>query len=628
MKRTPNMAKVIWIAGVISLFFSGASFADVELEGAQPAPDELALGMAGKAVPAITTDEVKRGQKGHGLSVFAGSEPELFTAEVIGVLRNSAPELNYILARLSGKDLERSGVVAGMSGSPVYFDGRLAGAVSFGYAFGLDAIAGIMPIGSMRELSRLPLSEDAASQRLTSRAGASSTPVKLSDLLVREQPVERLQQALVALRPPAMPMGRAAVQWSAAGFGEQVNSLLSQSVGSLTPLVGGYGLSTPAGGGTVDGPKDLLPGSAVAAFLVTGDLNLAIHGTVTDRDGDHILAFGHPVFGSGPLRMPMATAEVVTIIANQANSFKVSNAGQIIGAFDQDRQAGVHGLIGGEAPMFPVSVRVRGLSERDYHVRMTEMPELLPSLLAITALGAVNSATYSNGNQGIDLEARFELTDFPALEIRQSFDGDQAVLQSVVYLLSIAQFLQRNELERVAVSGIEVTFEQSAPSRMATLISARAAKNRVAPGETVPITLELQPYRGERYRQVVDFKVPEHLAAGRVMVLIGDGASMDGARLAIEDSTPETIEQNLRLMRSFHSRRDLLIFAATVHPGLTLGGEVLPDLPPSMRSILSAAPSGKPIPMRILGEQEKAMDRPIDGLLSFDLTVERESSEP
>ncbi len=571
-----------------------------------------------QAVPTISTDEMRRGQKGYGLSVFHGTEPERFEVEVLGVLQNSTPELSYILARLSGQDLERSGVAGGMSGSPVYLDGRLAGAVSFSYVYGLDAIAGITPIGAMRRLTEIP--RGAVGRPIPgARPAAAGLAVEWEDLVRRRFSPDLLAERLGRLRPAPEDGSRAALQWTASGFGSEALGLLSGALGPLTPA------AAASGGGIAAVAAELAPGSAVAAVLVDGDLSLAAHGTVTERVGDEVLAFGHPVFSLGPVNLPMAPSEVVTVIANVSSSFKVSNAGPVIGAFDQDREAGVRGRLGLEAPTTPITVRLRGLAERQYRMRVANLRQLRPTLLAVSALGALTAGSYSTGTQGLDLTVRFRLAGHEDLEIRQSFEGDQAGIDSVVHLLGVASFLELNPFAEVELEGVEVELDQVERPQSATLVAAYPQRSRVEPGQTVPVTLELQEYRGERRRKVVEVVVPETVPAGRYSVLIGDGTSMDAARLTIEQRTPQTLEQALALLRSFRSRRELVTYGLIAKPGLALAGEAMPDLPGSVRSIVAAGATAAPsaLWLDIAYEAVEVLQRPVDGVLRVDLEVRR-----
>lgn len=570
------------------------------------APDDAAAIFAG-AQPTIPVSEVQRGQKGYGLSVFAGTEPERFDVEVVGVMRNVNPGLSFILARLSGHGLEKSGVARGMSGSPVYIDGKLAGAVAFSWPFPNEAIAGITPIDAMRELSGLKPSPLPTQM---------PPPVPLADILAGRIPEDVLQKELEKLRPRSINGATPGIQWTTSGFGERSQSILRAALGNVAP--GGKAL--PA-----DAAQELVPGASVAAVLVDGDFSMAATGTVTDRYGEHVLAFGHPFLGLGPVRVPMATAEVVMLFSSQADSFKIANAGQIVGAFEQDRLTGIQGRIGAPAPMVPMAVRIRGEKDHEYKVRLADLPEFMPLLVGSTVLAGLDAASYSGGAQGIDLSARLKVRGYDDVVIRQSFDGDNAGTQAAVHLLTMVGYLSQNPLERVNLESVDVEIDQTQKPRAADLVGAHADRTVVRPGERVNLSLDLVPYRGERFRHSFAVDLPEDLPNGRYSLLIGDGASVDAARMTLEPAEPVTFHQALEMMRSMHSRRDLLVLGVYAGAGLSVGGEVMPRLPGSVRSLWSAAASGSAVPLRstIAQREKEEMDVPVNGIVRIDLEVRR-----
>jgi hypothetical protein len=570
------------------------------------APDAAASVFAG-AQPTISVSEVHRGQTGYGLSVFAGTEPERFEIEVVGVMRNVNPGLSFILARLSGHGLEKSGVARGMSGSPVYIDGRLAGAVAFSWPFPNEAIAGITPIDAMRELSGLKPSP---------LPTTTPPPVPLADILAGRVPADLLQKQLEKLRPRSVNGATPGIQWTTSGFGERSQSILRAALGNVAPS----GKALPG-----DASGELVPGASVAAVLVDGDFSMAATGTVTDRYGDHILAFGHPFLGLGPIRVPMATAEVVTLFSSQADSFKISNAGQIVGAFEQDRLTGIQGRIGAPAPMTPMVVRIRGERDHEYNVRLADLPEFMPLLVGSTVLAGLDAASYSGGAQGIDMVARLSLRGHDDLVVRQSFDGDNAGTDAAVHLLTIIGYLAQNPLERVSLESVEVDLDQTQKPRAADLVGAHADRTVVRPGERVNLNLDLVPYRGERFRHSLAVDLPEDLPNGRYSLLIGDGASVDAARMTLEPAEPVTFQQALDMLRSRHSRRDLLVLGVYAGAGLSVGGEVMPRLPGSVRSLWGAASSGSAVALRstVAQEEREEMEIPVSGLVRIDLEVRR-----
>ncbi len=598
--------KKVWIAW----FIAAAALAVTAAAERPPAAER-----PGDEPPAtIGIEHLTRGQKGYGLSVFAGTEPERFEVEVLGVIHDVMPELSYLMVRLSGRDLERSGLVSGMSGSPVYFDGRLAGAVSYGYSFGIDAIAGVTPIAAMRRLHAQAL-------RGGPPAAVPAATVGWEELLKRDFSAEQLSGGLRRLQPRFGSGASSALQWSVAGFGEQTTSLLRQAVGELTPWAASAGQAA----GSAPVAADLVPGSAVAVPMILGDFRLAAHGTVTDRRGDEILAFGHPLFALGTVSLPLLRSEVVAVIASRATSFKLSNIGAVVGVVDLDREAGIHAHLGRAARTIPVNVRLRGLVERDYAVEVVDMPLLTPNLISLTVMSALEAGTYAYGIQGLDIEMRFQLADHQDLVVRQSFDGEQAALNSALYLLNFSTFLVFNGMQEVELEAVEVELHQVERPRTATLVGAWVDRTRVEPGETVRLIAELQAYRGERYRRTVETRVPPTVPEGRYSLLIGDGTSMDAARLAVERRAPESFEQALELLRSLRSSRQLVTAGLYAQPGLATAGEVLPQLPGSVRAIFAAgAPGGAtPLALAIAHEQSELQDRPIAGILRVDLEVRR-----
>lgn len=591
------------------LLTAALSFAVPTLAAAAAKKDDAAPAVSAipaGALPTFPLAEVQRGQRGYGLSVFAGTEPERFDVEVIGVMRNVSPDISYILARLTGHGLEKSGVAGGMSGSPVFLDGRLAGAVAFSWPFTNEAIAGITPIESMRELSSLkPLP-----------VTPPPPPLNLSEILAGRVPQDLLMSQFAKLQPRFVDGAAAAVQWTATGFGEQSQGLLRQVLRNVSSA----GKAAP---GSV--PDELAPGKSVAVVLVDGDFQLAANGTVTDQYGDQVLAFGHPFLGLGPVRVPMATAEVVTVLSSQNNSFKISNTGRIVGSFEQDRKMGIQGRIGVPAPMVPMVLRIKGERAREYHMRLADLPEFMPLLVGSTVVAGLESASYTTGSQSLDLTARLKLARYGNLEVRQSFDGDTASTEAATFLLSVIGYLSQNTLEKVSLEDVEVEIAQTQKPLMATLVGANASRTVVRPGDKVNLNLDLVPYRGDRFRHSLSLDLPEDLPAGRYSLLVGDGASVDAARLAMEPADPVTFPQALELLRSFHSRRELIVLGVYGGPGLSVAGEVMPRLPGSVRSLWGAAASGSATALRTTVAQEKreTMDVPVQGLVRVDLEVRR-----
>ncbi len=612
--------------------------------GLAPRPARAAdAASASRTLPTIDIDEVKVGQRGYGLSVFSGGEPQRFEVEVIGVMRNTSPDMSYILARLSGRGLESSGVAAGMSGSPVFLDGRLAGAVAFGWPFSKEAMCGVTPIAVMRRLTTL------GSPVPTS----APPPVPLADLLAGRVPADLLarQMARLHLSQGGLPEGAlSGVEWSSVGFGEQSRALLGQALGRVASA-GSLG-AAPLGAAPPAARPELVPGSAVAAVLVDGDLQLAAVGTVTDHLGDRILAFGHAFLGFGAIRVPMATADVITVLSSQYSSFKIANLGATVGAFEQDRQAGIEGRLGAQATMVPLSLRIGGAlakaaggsspaadaassaagaaPARLFHVRIADVPELLPLLSGSTLAAGLESASFSSGPQDLDLTARFRMAGHEDLVVRQSFDGEGATSSMASYLVAVASYLEQNPLEQVHIQDVDVNIEQTPRQQTATVTAAYADRAIVHPGDRLGIHVELQAYRGQRSRHSFELQLPRDLPLGRYSMLVGDGPSADAARLTLAPVDPGTFAQAMALLRSLHSRRDLALIGFYSGAGVAVAGEVLPMLPGSLRSLwaASAAPGAAPLHVAIAQERHETLEVPIEGLVRIDVDVRRRDAPP
>ncbi len=561
--------------------------------------------------------------RGYGLSVFAGTQPERFTVEVLGVLENQKPDGSYILARLSGQNLEKSGVIAGMSGSPVYLDGRLAGAVAFSWPFATEPIAGITPIAAMRAIGSGP----APAAALGTRAGGSAAG-ELAEIVSGQIPAGRLDEELARFARAVSNDGRSALQWSASGFAESSRSELSRYLSG--PVGASAALSALGGGRSAAIQSDLGPGASVAALLVDGDLRLAATGTVTDRIGDRLFAFGHAVFGVAEISMPLATSEVVAVIPSALSSFKLANSGAAVGTFERDHTYGSLGRIGEVARTVPLVVRVGAPVERRFVLRLAEVPQFLPALAAISCLGSWEVAAGTGGTKSVDLGLRVDLAGRPALALAQSFEGQSATGDALGYLISVLSYLSQNDFAPLTIRGIEVDVRLARERRAATLAIVRPSRTRLVPGEALDLQVDARAWNGETLRWSERILVPAGLPDGKYSLLVGDGASADAARLALAPAPPTSIEQALGILSTLHSASDLVVLGVLPGAGLSTGGELLPRLPGSMRSIWGATGTKTAAVVRntIVQNEVRRHDRPLSGLLRLDLEIRRPSVPP
>ncbi len=565
----------------------------------------------------IGVDELSRGQTGYGLSVFAGSEPARFGVEVVGVIREMDPGTSYIVARLSGNGLEESGVVAGMSGSPVYFDERLAGAVAYSWAFTSEALALITPIAAMRELSALEAGE-AAGESLGLAAPGALRPFDRSVQQMLEPPDdvaaavrEIVAEQLGSLVAPADWGGRGGAQIAALGFGDPVRRMLA---------------AAPAGRADTAGMPDLSAGSAVAGVLIDGDLKLAVGGTVTRVEDGEVLAMGHPYLGVGPLRVPMATVEVIGVVPRLNSSMRLSNIGSVVGAFDQDRFAGLRGRVGAEARTIPMTIQVEtpdGDSRR-FDLRLADLPRMLPSLVGIPTMQALESASYGGGESGLDMTGTLRLRGHGDVPLQQTFDGSGPGTNAAFYLLALVGALVNSDYEEIEIEGVELTLSQSHGVRTVEIERAQASSRRVHAGDTVDVVFDLRRHRGNRYQETLPVTIPEDRRPGRYYLFVGDGVSIDAARLQLEPSKASSLADQLDMLRSFQPKSRLAALGVVPARGLIVEGRPMPQLPASVRSIWQASPlQGEPraLNLAIVNEQGRDLDIPLDGLFRLDLEI-------
>ncbi len=553
-------------------------------------------------------EEIRRGQRGYGLSVFAGHEPERFEFEVLGTVQNLSPGVSYVLATLEGQDLEASGVVAGMSGSPVWIEGQLVGAVAFSWNFAQKAIAGITPIHLMREL---PHGTGVGSAFL-----GGSDP-RIADFLQPETVKKSFEEALAALRPPAPENAASALGWSAGGFTADTRAYFGSFMGSMSPTGQSAALA-----------PELTGGSSMAAVLVDGDLRMAATGTVTERRDDEIVGFGHPFMGLGDVAIPLATSEVVTVMPSVANSFKIANIGNVIGMVDKDQLTGVHGVIGQMAPTLPLTVNIEadGIEKgRSFRMDLAIIPEITPVLVAISSMGSLGAVGEATGEQSLDMSLHYRLKNHEDLVIEQSFHGPGVPNSVASYLYAYSNYLFNNRFERLEIEGIEVDLIQQTRSRSLTLVDAFADRTEVEPGETVKIFLDLIAERGDRERRTLSITVPEDLPDGPYFIMLGDGGSMSSARLEILPTAPVTMKQALRILGQFRSSRDLVVFGLMRDLGLSVEGELLTQIPGSMAAIWAKAPVGTAQPLHFVIAQEETHRYPVPliGAARIDLQVKK-----
>jgi len=441
---------------------------------------------------------VDRGDRGYGITVLSGTERERFEVEILGVMESWGSAGNTILARLSGAGLEKTGVLQGMSGSPVYVDGTLIGAVASTWGFASEHIAGIRPIEEMRRLA-----DDL-------EAGVDET-VELVD--ARPEP------------------GGSGLVWSASGFAPVLTESMQDALGA--PVV--QAAAVRGGDVTLDTDGTLEAGDAVSVLLVDGDARLFATGTVTERIGDTVLAFGHPFLGAGPVSLPMARAEVVTVVPSRQISFKMAVPTQVVGALQLDRRAGVSGRLGERADTLPLTLRIDGATAgdgQDYRFELARMRGLTPQLLGWAVQSAITDRRELGANYEVHLSIEADLADATQLRSEASLLGAGAGQQLVSEVALPVQLLQgaRDGAPRLESMHVDVRIEPG--SRGATIGRVQVDDPRIEPGGAIEIRVELiERERGSRWRTLT-LDVPEKLGPGPYRLHVNDGARAFGEEIA------------------------------------------------------------------------------------------------
>ena len=559
-------------------------------------------------IPIMAVDELRPGMKGTGRSVFFGTEIKEFGVEVVDIMRHVWPRGDMILCRLSGQGLEESGVVAGMSGSPVYIDGRLVGAVSYAWSFAKQPLAGVTPAAQMLKIWNEPdLPENEGGSRSGRTAGSRLTGFAALPL------------------PVAM-----------SGFTPELAELVGPALKEFDLMpVGATGVL-----GAASDTSALVPGAAVGVALVTGDVQLSGIGTLTCREGNRILAFGHPMSQAGNVRMPMVGGVIHSVMPSVASSFKLFSPTAPLGTINQDRLAGVGGNIGPVPGMLPVIAVVSSPSGLDtYRFRVVEQEQLAPTLAAV-GLAEVVYQTEGNLEEmtlASTMTIRFSSSrattpaprsSSPPLIIEHRFSGVNPAADLFRTANKELDVLFDNRFLPAPISAIEFDIRFSRGRSLAYLLSARPQLASVRPGDSVRVTLGLRNYRGDDSEAVVTVGIPQSTPEGRLRLVIAPPDSLLAleAMRAPAKLEPASFAGLLELLSQTGRENELVVAGFSANPGLTLGGKELPAPPPSLRSVLLDPQSDEPMMPTSespVFRQTFNLERVISGVARIDVEVKR-----
>jgi SpoIVB peptidase S55 len=541
----------------------------------------------------MPVSQIKAGMVGEAFTVFRGIKPEPFKVRVISVVRNFLPKQDVILVKAEDPRVEFSGIAAGMSGSPVYIDGKLIGAIAYAWAFAKEPLAGVTPIESMLAERNRPR----RATRSLVEAGELVTapaPVRGGDGSASGETGEPERAAaggLTAadrepdgLRPVSVPLSISGISHRALG---ELGTALEPF--GLVPVRAGGGGS---GGNSTLPPADqrrISPGSAVGVQLIRGDMNATAVGTVSWVDGNSLIAFGHPMMGVGEVNLPLVTGEVHTFINSQANSFKLATPLVEVGTVVQDRPSCIVGDLGLRATMMPVTVRVTapGAEPRMFRAEVARNKRLTPILASAVLNTAIADAEPDQTEMAVSLTTKMGVRDVGTIELSDQVPtSDGLSPRALAGLRGVRAMgdLMNNPFQPVGVDRLEFDVRIEYRKDFAEIISVALPSDEVRAGDTLPLRVTLRPYAGREYVETVPVQIPERLAGQSVRVEVASGSMVrpDVAR-------PENLTGFIENLRSYYTASSIVVSLSLPEDGASLRGHLIPSLPPSALDTLRSA---------------------------------------
>jgi hypothetical protein len=589
--------------------------------------------------PAATTtfpvDELRPGMVGIGRTVFEGDRLDEFKVHILGVLRNViGPRRNLILAKLEGGPLAHTGVIAGMSGSPVYIDGRIVGAISYSLgAFSKEPIAGITPIDEMTEAATLPAPRrQAAKVELTLPLTAENLRASLRQAFSWIRPFAESPSDVrffgehgfnsgigTMLRPIAVPL-------TLGGFDSTIVDPITAAFRDqgFVPVMAGAGEQTAA---RKDEP--LRPGDPVGVALLTGDLSLGATGTVTHVDGKNVYAFGHPFYNLGPTQFPMTRAYVHTLLPSLFTSMKIASTGEIIGTIRQDRATTVAGTLGAGPSLIPINLTLtseRGLKKR-FTMAMVNDQMFTPLLTYVSILNTLGSYERQFGAASFVVRGTATVKKYGEVAFEDLFTGDQPSIGAAAYVVAPINFLLRNSFEDVEIEAVNLEIDASEQPRTATLERVWVDAVRPRPGSTVPLKMLLRSYRGDVLTRTLPVQIPSN-ARGTVSIMVADGnrlAQWESREMQTQPLQTRGLPQMIRVLNNTRKNNRLYVRLISQDGGAVVKGESLSALPPSVMAVLESDRNGgsfSPLRNALLGEWELAVEHAVTGSRTLTLEIE------
>lgn len=593
------------------------------------------LTLSGRAAHMPVSD-VRPGMVGEGVTRLEGGRRVTFKAHLLGVLDNViGPQRQVVLARLEGANLEHTGVIAGMSGSPVYVDGRLLGAVAYSMGqFPKEPIAGITPIAEMLDAT----AATATSNTRTVAALPFDMALDREALLAEWQRTLRVARVIRAeargplpgfeTRVAGLELVPIATPLTLSGFTSAATALVDDVFGpaGFAPVSGQAVVAgAPTRGAGAAGNDDeapLAPGDAVGVSLVGGDLALGATGTVTYVDGPRVLAFGHPFFSLGPTRMPLTRAEVVTVVPSLLNSIKLASIGAVIGTMNQDRATAIGGTLGPAPRTIPLRITHAsgGGTPRTFTLSVAEDQLFTPLLVYVSAANVLQSYQRELGAATIRVDGRARIGT-ATLSFDDVYTGDSALINASASLAAPLSAVLRSDLGTPSIDGIDVTFTTEEQARSSRLGQVWLSDPRPRAGDTVSLHVETRTFRSDAATRTLAIPIPSHAAGTPLRLQVIDGgtlAQQEGRRRTLEQA--RSIGELVDLLNG--SRRGDRWYVRLVRAarGTVVGGRDMPALPGTVLTVLDGAPASASLDVDVLGEWELPADAVATGQRSLAFT--------
>jgi hypothetical protein len=544
-------------------------------------------------------EDVRTGMKGVGRTVLRGVKVEEFQVEVLGVLKNTSPGRDLVLCRLSGLDLEKTGVIAGMSGSPIYIDGKLLGAVAYAWAFGKEPIAGVTPFSQMHGFVEAYERRDLAEESKPVRVGLRS-PLEINGAKYDFVTVSPDWTAPEATAADGLWMVPLRTPIATTGFTAHSLSLMREQfrTSGLVPMQGGGATAKVA---EETKTVELEAGGPLVVAMVTGDFDMSGIGTVTHIEGSRVYGWGHPFMGLGTCEFPLMTGFIHTVYPRQSVSFKMGSPLRSVGVINADVSTGIAGWLNRKPEMLPIRTTVTrepdGAS-RTFNVEIARQRSMLAPLTYSVLTNSVDMEGELPEELTADLTARVEVEGHPPVTIKDtfsgsSFSGGRAPIALFTPISSVVGLMTYNTYKQVRINRIECETRITPGRRTAEIEAIELESDVLSPGDTLHVSLFVRPYKGLRQRLRVSLKLPGDLPEGNYTAVVCD--DLTNARFELRDnpnwSNPQSLEQVFEALavQTAAKRTTLVVRVPLPAVGVAVAGKSLPNLPPSMVHILGNA---------------------------------------